>query len=371
MKLSFAIFIILSAIQSNAQTKFESPYVNDGKSFEVKIPVDFYESTMAAGPFTIYSKDINVDTHTDEGPTKDLMMTGVFDNFFSREMSFSEFTDIITAEEDGLTLIDSPVTIERNNRVFHSAGYTGTFQDTDLHRFYIYATEYKEVAFILIYIQLNESTSTIVKKDLEFLMNNFTEITTDRESEFDSMLDYDNENSEDVEFEENFYRNSKFETALTYDDIFFYDEDLNLGWEENFDEDFPELLIAFDYLIEENNEYISYGGVKAFSGGNANSYSSTGAMLKSLQIVFPLNKITAITFNEEVEGTEHTLKKYSIISNSDEMKTEAVYTTLYNGEMIFMLCESYGESTEEFLLTSESFVKSLWFWKDGDIEGEE
>lgn len=364
MRISITLIALLSLFQSLAQETFVSPYVIDGKSFEMKIPNGFYDTHSGDNTMAMYSKDPDFNIDSEELPTEDVIVLGLLGKVpeFNEE-SFREMVDEMTYSDE-MNLIEQPSILTRNGQTFYKAAASGVFEGINLHRVYLIASDYKGVMVLCMYLQINSSTDASVKKDLEYLFNNFKEVSTDRENDY--FTDEDFNDYDEYDMSDEFYQNSMYETGLAYEDVFFEEGESDFGWEENYDESFPELLLAYQYWVEDDADIWNVGGVKVFSGGDAESYASSAAKLEALQAVFPYNNITDISLVGDVAGETHSFKKYRVVSNSEDPKTEVIYTTEYAGELVFILIETYEGPSDEFISAYEPFVKTLWFMGDDE-----
>ncbi len=357
MKVLFLSICLLFSIQSIAQVKFESPYVSDGVSFEFTFPKGMQLIGEVDDATYLYSADPTMTVDQLEAPKKNAYIVGLLQN--DEAVTMEELIENPEMfEEEGFRNIER-LTSANGTLFLMAEGEIEIDEDFPVHAL-MGATIFNEALVLVMYVDVEKKYLSNPYSDLKPFLQSYRTYQTNRENTFE-IYDY----SEYDDYDEMMtFENSKFETDLFFENIFFEAEmEEETLWTNDFEGDYPELLTAYVYqtsMLNKSQEEVltTEAGVKVFSGGAIDKYSSDGAKLKALQVIFPSYDITAISPSEKLEGMYFSFQKYTATSNSPE-ELLGIYSVAFEEEMLFILTYKTDAGSANIGAECESFILGL------------
>lgn len=354
MKYLIALLALTTSGLTFSQNFFEAPYVHEGRSFRFVIPDSYDEMPMGDPEMSIFCRDLY---SMESGDMTDIVLVGNVMN--EDNQSLDEL--MADAEFDILEDVKDPeidVFVNRSGKEFRTVkGLVNFFGDSPSEG-YIGITTFEEVVVIVGVFDL-EDGEEVDPSLLSAVLQSYSEYDTDRASVYPLP-------SEDWEDLEEFgFKNSLFETNLSYDLTGFFpetDEDVENEWfwDEDWSQEYLELLLAYGYYnINDEDDSNPICGIKVFSGGYADNYKTDLNKLVALQKVFPDHYIEGISANGSVSGDEFELKTYDVTSTAFEFSKHKLYVTEVQGETVFILSYFKDVPTETLEAEMESVVKTF------------
>lgn len=353
MKLLILASLLFISNISRSQSTFESSYVVDGQSFKMTIPKEFHLIGELDEGMIFYS--MNPDLIFNDGSLgSDCIMIGIMPN--EEEITIEEAMAEVTKQNSDEIVNLKKITTDGGEFILGSADFGLGIEGVTLSDFGM--TIFEDVLVLIAYVDLEDDSHD--PKLIKNIVNSYLIYETNRENEYDPYADYDY--SEDYE-EITGFKNSLYDTRLTYDEVFFdpwneLEEDTD--WYEDFDEDFLELLTAYEFLDYDQENPLVQGGIKFFSGGFADNFKREVDQLEALKRVFPDYLISDIEFEKEVEGDEFTFKRYKITSLSKSNNAFAYYSTTYQGELLFFMVYEEWQPSDQFKNEYEDVIKTFF-----------
>lgn len=355
MKLFASLLLLVASQTSIAQVFYESPYVNEGKSFTIKLPNGNKHIGMIEDGTHLYSTNPNMKVDQMEAPESNGYVIGIVPN--EDHLTFEEIIQHPILFEDEDFENSKEITTKSNHQFLLLEGNIELDGEDKMH--VILATGiFDEVLVLVLYFDIEEKIVEHPFKEISTLLESYTIVETDRENAF--FFEHYYEDFSDMST----FLNEGFETSLSFEEIYF-EEELKEGsqWSNDFNEDYPELLTAYSYEVLQMDEdddisVIVQGGLKIFSGGDALNYQNTESKLAAIQDVYADYEITSIEVDEELEGDYFTFEKYKV-SCPESNDLLDLYSVVYYDEMLFVLAYSTEDMLSEFESTYESFILGL------------
>lgn len=358
MKTLFSLLAICLCFGLYAQ-KHESPYVFDGRSFSFDMPKG-YTNTDATDPsFQFYDRS---SANNNQNEFENYFIFGLFHknnipDFGDEnpgENFLEAFVSSMVEDHDEFTVENHALNSGKEFTIAKTKSTMGEIFE-EPRDFYAAVTDFGEVLIICMWFDLEMTGSA---KEFYATVDSYKEYETDRENAFF----YDVEAYEEGPF----FENSLYETELYYEDIFFGDEEdreaieQSFSWEEEFGDEFPELMIAYAFIDYESESWM--GGVKVFSGGTASNYTADAQKLAALQNVFDDHEITRIqSTGRTIKGNSLSFSEFDYQCTANEYRAVKFYTSEYKGEMLFILVYGTELMSATFTDEYENFVKTMWF----------
>ncbi|XOV68803.1 MAG: hypothetical protein ACFHU9_06395 [Fluviicola sp.] len=352
MKYLIALLALILTNSSFSQNFTESKYVHEGRSYHFVVPNSYDELPAGDDEMSAYCRDL---MSIEAGEMTDIILVGNIWNDDEKDldalMSDAEF-DILEDVKD--PEISSYVTSK--GKEFRTVKGEVNFFGEDPSNGFIGITTFGEVIVIVGIFDL-EDGETVDPSLLTAMLNSYSEYETDRENQFfPTSENWDD--IEDIGFENNLY-----ETNLIYDNTGFfpeYDEDSDWFWDEDWSDEYMELLLAYGYYNLNDDEEDAPGcGMKVFSGGYSDNYKTDLSKLVALQKVFPSHYIEGIAAEGTVAGDEFNFKTYTVSSSAYGYAKQKLYVTEVNGETVFILSYFTQEPTESLENEMENVVKTF------------
>lgn len=346
-----------------SQTKYESPYVFDGQSFEVTLPSGFklFNFETENNP-TFFSQNPSFNPELfDKDPENCLFIFHIPNVYDGRDLIEIVKEDMITENENDILrapslLMVGETEVAQLQMIMREEGMIPATMNISFLQFH-------DCMVMIALVSVDDAYLKNNINSYNTLVNSLKIVQTDRENMFDEIYDdYDDDYDEAV-----YYQNSKFETVINYEDVFFDYATDNNDWLEDLEIEYPELLNCFNKY--DTVTYESEGSVKIFSGGLMGY--DMNLMLKALQTVFPDQGISTLNLNYKKVLGEFTFNRYSVNTVSkQELIPPSLYTTMYKDEMVFILFTPTETTTNSFLNSYDDFVSSFWIW-DEELDGSE
>lgn len=345
--------ITVSSI-SFSQNFFESPYVSEGRSFRFVVPNSFEEMPIGDPEMSVFCRDIS---SVEMGEMTDVVLIGNMMNDDNKDLD-GLMEDVAF---DILKDVKNPVIdvyFNRAGKEFRTIkGEVGFFGDAPSEG-YIGVTTFEGV-IVIVGIFDNEDEDEVDPTLLTAVLESYTEYDTDRESEY-PLQDDEWEDTEEFGF-----KNSMYETNLTYDMTGFFPEfeeamESEWFWDEDWSEAYQELLLAYGYYnVNDEDDSNPLCGIKVFSGGSQDQYKSDLNKLIALQKVFPSHYIDGISAKGALSGDEFSFTSYDVTTSGFEYTSHTLYITEVHGEMVFLLSYFAGEPTETLKAELVDVVKTF------------
>lgn len=361
MKTVFTLIILACVSLVNAQSTYESPYVNEGKSYKFVVPEKFHLISDESQEMSLYSVDPELDMDA-EKPTADCIILGVVENDenMTPEDMLKEIVSLESLPED----VEVEEFSAKSGQQFVLASGNLGIVDEDNFKSYIGASVYGDVIAVCMLIDVEDDHNSDMK-NLKDVLRTFEEYTTDRENAFV----FYSEEWEDWE-DEPYFDNSEYTTVLNYMSLEFgdaYEEVESNHWEEEMGMDFPELLLAYAFVNQEEGRF--EGGIKVFSGGPGENFRSTAEKLEAAQKIYHGHGILNISNMTEVHGDQFTFARYDVEQGkTDGATSQHLYITHCEGDIVFVLAYETEEASDYFKATLEDFVKSMMSLTEMDGE---
>lgn len=371
----YLLFIFCLPTALTAQVSYESDYVSNGKTFSIDLPSGYKSLGGDDAGMEFYSRDKNASLSSQEPPEKNAVILAMMPFNFGLALD-SESADVVIGELMG-EFITSETIVESRDKTtkdgqYFRIGSAMTEPDEDIGDpvlMNVGLTLFEEVLFIVYWFDFEGS-----QDDSEFnsMIDSYKVFATDKENGFDielyeEELDYEESNHEgyyDENIEDVFFINNLYDSKFKYEMIFFEVEiqgDLDYPtWEEDWEREYPELMIAYIYNRYGEDETFVEGGVKVFSGGAQSNYTTEPSKLDAVQNVFEEYDITNLSNKRTITRGDNRFDKYDLsYIKGDSDKPSVLYTLNYGGETFFFLVYETPDVSTEFISAAEDFITSF------------
>lgn len=355
MKSFLTLSILILVNFSFGQITYESPYVLDGQSFKMTLPKQFQPVEAPEMGMSVYAIDAESSFISDQ-PSSDCIVIYLMPN--EEGITIEEaLNEAKTEMPNGMESIKKISTSKGYDFLFGTADLDLGIEGVTLSDFGM--TLFEDIVVMVMYVDIDDNYTN--SKMIHDIANSFTTYETSRENEL--VFEYD-EYDYLGEYEDILgFQNSLYETRLSYEEVFFRtwnEEEDDTDWYEDFDEDFLELLTAYEFIDYDQENPLTQGGIKFFSGGFADNFKREIDQVEALQRVFPDYNISEIEFEKEVQGDEFKFKRYKITSLSKSNNAFAYYSTTYQGELLFFMVYDEWQPSDQFKSEYEDVIKSFF-----------
>lgn len=363
MKFLILFLTILTANSLSAQTVYESPYVKDGKSFKVSIPSEY--SRVGDGPtvgYDIFSKDKSKTLEDfGNGPEADMYMFGIIDRE-GVESPLAFFNEEIRTD-GATTVLQEPAKMTTKGGDFLHAVVKVGEGNFSVKNMRVGLVVFEDKMVMVMYTPPTDERDDVSSSKFKKVLLSYVTYKTTRENELNA---FEDENYD-------FFQNSEFETAVSYEDVFFEDdfEGKEFDWREKMDEDVEKLLLSYSYINKKDGKSIEEGMVKVFSAGDLEMYKDNASKDEALNKVFPQHMVRRMSHSETFKNETLTFTKYNFMPGTKAPnKVQAIYSTTFKGELIFILAEKTNDATDNFGAACKELLMTMWFW-DEEAYGED
>jgi hypothetical protein len=363
MKFSILFLTLLAAHSLSAQTIYDSPYVKDGKSFKLSVPSDYLR--VGGGPaigYDIYSND-KTKTLEDfgNGQESDMYMFGIIDRE-GVESPRAFFNEEIRTDGATTVLQEPAIMATKGGDFLHAVVKVGE-GDFSVKNMRVGLIVFEDKMVMVMYTPPLNEKDEISSSKFEKVLLSFTPYETTRDNQLNAVEDEDYD----------FFQNSEFETSVVYEDVFFEDdfEGKEFTWNEKMDEDVEKLLLSYSYTSKKDGKSVEEGMIKVFSAGDLKQYVYGASKDEAVYKVFPQHMIRRMSASETFENETLTFTKYDfMIGTKAPTRVQALYSTTFKGELIFILAEKTIDASDQFGAVCKELLMTMWFW-DAEAYGED
>lgn len=191
MKLLFSLTFILASIAGvDAQKTFDSPYVHEGRTFQIKYPDNLYKSVQdeKEAYFFTTNPDITAEDLEDP-PMEDIMVIGFlpFDfNIMKMALNANE-EEISEMLGEDIKFIEPITKKTYSGREFYQAVFTLDDDDEEMELGNVHGalTGFGNYTVLFMVMEVGSERKLDAKATLKQVLNSYTEMDTDRKSELE------------------------------------------------------------------------------------------------------------------------------------------------------------------------------------------
>jgi hypothetical protein len=364
MKFLFILFL-LAASNSFGQTQYESPYSYNESTIQISFPSRYqrYKSPYEPTEGAIFSSDISEATMSqiDKAPSDLFMIMHIPSD--NDEESLKEVLMNEVASDPTTVILRQPKFMVINGVSMYAAVIKVDDEDFQIEATYVAALKLGDVVFIVAYFSDKKYPSIDDQNLFKNVLNTINVVQTTKENQ----LQFDDWSEND-----NTFTNSLFDTDLSYETVFFDEEENNPAWNEWWDgENADRYLIAFKYLQIIDGESFEQGEITVFSAGSVENHPDLETKVAVLDQVYPqfmfryLKEIDHFK-NEELEFTEYL---FGVGAKAPTM-VHSIYSAIVNGELVFFVVEKNDDTILEFDDLSRKFISSFYYISEEEFEEE-
>lgn len=358
MKYLLPLLFLFTTFTSFTQQNHESVYVHDSESFRFTLPDNFQGETSREGIADFYFRNISQEADKDSNSLSDMIMitmspaenaTNTAGLFHAVKERNEEITlEVIT----GSHKTSSGHTFEKVFGMYDNI--TG-----ELVPAFAASIQFHELSILIMLIDIDDGVD-IAPETFDAFLESYTTYQTDKESTYIPMeeLVY----TPSTEGMTTFY-NANFETELFYTFFSMFPETFDFtnfdgSWEEDWRQDYPELISAY-YFEPSSEEQLNSCGVKMFSSGVSSAGNNALSLLSNLQEVIPSHYIETLNKVGLMNGEHFVFTKYNVTSSAYQFADQHVYETSILGESVVLLLYFDIPPTEGFQKQIETILRSL------------
>lgn len=350
-------FFALTAV-SIGQTVYESPCVQDGKTFQITIPEGFFKLEAQSIMRTTFSTEETLSPDFGSAELSKMALGSIVVYYESRydnplEWYIEEIESVSDEMNSSFELLNPPEIVEINGREFLFAASKGTVGSATFNVLYVGYFPFGERIVKVGYFATEKLTEFMAFDEFKEIFSSVNEVETNKEDcVYDDIMDEALKIMEDELRQYTKSENNLFETELSSSGISLIVED---GWNKRAE--------ASAHLLEEYIYKQDKGSIQVFSGGRIEDYPGTKEMELAIQKVLESDDIPTITYHSKCSSDYNSFKKYSVSGSST---VTSVYIAEIEKELVFFLIDEGLNPDSDFKSAAHDYIMLFSFinWDD-------